>query len=128
MKELAPYCRVGVLERNRDGCGWAQLGPTWVWTLLVAAWHSSACSRALHPALRATLEHPQTCPLPRLPLTRLRWPRADLGTKERPGQRGSMCTSRHLSLQLRAVPDCGSTAQGAALIPCRCSLLKCCRH
>lgn len=25
-KGSAPYCRVGVLERNRDGCEWAQLG------------------------------------------------------------------------------------------------------
>lgn len=48
LKGLASYCRVGILEMNRDGWGWAQLCPAWVWTRLVAAWHSSACSRTLH--------------------------------------------------------------------------------
>lgn len=123
-KGSALYCRVGVLERKRDSCGWAQLGAAWVWTRLVAAWNSSACSGALHPVLRATLEHPQTCPFPQSLLTRVRWLCTDLGTNKPPGQRGPTHASQPLSPWLRAVPGYGSAAWGAALIPCRCPLSK----
>lgn len=78
----------------------------------------------------ATLEHPQTCFLPQLLLTRLRWPHTDLGTKQ-PPHSVALCTPLvpcPLSHQLRAVPGCGSAAWGAALIPCRCPLSKYCRR